>query len=252
MNSPLSSSELTLYGNRFYPVTSGMSFVAGKAEDVVSAFDLWKLDSNKIESRFGRCDGTFESALCALEPLDGTKMLLVQTSNPAWTAVLSNHWQGGQQFHQASIISERLRVDRVDIGVSFPSTNEETGRGRKPSCHFAYSIPVLKTLGDAAHVQVSDQGNHTPKWQYDHSPNYMPFEDVDAYQRRRITDRFTPEMLVDYCRDVGLEIFNEEFYDGPIFMVEQRQRNGSPSGIPGAPRSYHEVQSWFGLERVKE
>ena len=215
-------------------------------------FDSWKLETSNVESRIEALDCSFEEALSGLEPLDGSSALLVQTSNPAWTAVLSNHWQGGQQFHLATRISERMRVDRVDVDLRFLSKNEETGRRNLPSCHFAYSIPVLKTGGDAAHVQVSDQGNHAPKWDYYHSPNYMPFEDVDAYQRRRIADRFTPEMLNEYCKRAGVDVFDEDFYSGPIFEVVQKTQSVAPSRQQGVPTAYAEAQRRVGVEPVKE
>ena len=59
------------------------------------------------------------------------------------------------------------------------------------------------------HIQASDQDG---RWEFDQSGEPLPFEDLEAYQRRRVRDRFTPEMLEAYCAALGLRPFDPDFY----------------------------------------
>ena len=59
------------------------------------------------------------------------------------------------------------------------------------------------------HIQASDQDG---RWEFYQSGEPLPFEDLEAYERRRVRDRFTPEMLDAYCAALGLRPFDPDFY----------------------------------------
>jgi hypothetical protein len=45
------------------------------------------------------------------------------------------------------------------------------------------------------------------------------FEDLSAYESRRVSDRFTPQMLTEYCSALGVDPWSDDFYPGPSALV---------------------------------
>ena len=57
------------------------------------------------------------------------------------------------------------------------------------------------------------------RWRLDLTGTPQDFEDIEAYSRRKVADRFTDEMLIDYAAALGLEPFSDDFYPGPCELV---------------------------------
>ncbi|MEX0725019.1 MAG: hypothetical protein WD065_02035 [Planctomycetaceae bacterium] len=58
-------------------------------------------------------------------------------------------------------------------------------------------------------ISVINEGR---RWRFDQGYEPLPFENLEAYQAKRIRDRFTPEMLIDYLRQLGIEAYSPQFY----------------------------------------
>jgi hypothetical protein len=86
---------------------------------------------------------------------------------------------------------------------------------------------------------VNDNG----RWEWLASGTPQPFEDVAAYQRRRVRDRLTPDMLASYCGALGLRPLDESFYGTAGHLVENTR-------ITGKVRieSLQQSRVWHGLE----
>ncbi len=69
------------------------------------------------------------------------------------------------------------------------------------------------------HVRAVSLVRDGERWRFDAAGTVQDFEDVEAYERRRIADRFTSSMLVDYAAALGLRPFEEEFFPGPCALV---------------------------------
>jgi hypothetical protein len=63
-----------------------------------------------------------------------------------------------------------------------------------------------------------DVGCYEDGWEFTAKGPVLPFEHTERYRARRIRDRFTPEMLQSYCRALGIDVFNADFY-GPEFVL---------------------------------
>ncbi|WP_205649263.1 hypothetical protein, partial [Schaalia canis] len=78
---------------------------------------------------------------------------------------------------------------------------------------------------------------------------YADFEDRGAYESRRVVDRFTPAMLVEYCAALGLRPFDEDFYADECYRIVKVAKGWeSPRPIR---RSFHEEQYRRGFTDVK-
>src|SRR5262249_42389236 len=83
---------------------------------------------------------------------------------------------------------------------------------------------------DAAH----DGGG----WVFETSGDIQPYEKPEMYVARRVRDRFTPDLLEEYCRALGIRLFDEHFY--------------GPKGILIAPRTLPRVYAADGaLQTVR-
>ena len=70
--------------------------------------------------------------------------------------------------------------------------------------------------GRTIHAGYYDDG-----WEFGANGPPLPFEESERYNERRIRDRFTDEMLERYCAQLGIDLFNENFY-GPEFELFTR------------------------------
>jgi hypothetical protein len=52
-------------------------------------------------------------------------------------------------------------------------------------------------------IYAMDDGG---RWEFGESGERFDFEDVDAYRRRRVRDRFTPELLERYLTELGVPV----------------------------------------------
>jgi hypothetical protein len=57
------------------------------------------------------------------------------------------------------------------------------------------------------------------KWKFDMNGEIQSFEDSAKYQKRHVTDRFTPEMLKKYCYALGIRVDSPDFYQSPTVLV---------------------------------
>ena len=64
-------------------------------------------------------------------------------------------------------------------------------------------------LNRIRHLQVS---HDVDGWTFDEGGKLQPFEEAEAYKKRRIQDRFTFEMLERYCKALGIELNQDDFY----------------------------------------
>jgi hypothetical protein len=91
------------------------------------------------------------------------------------------------------------------------------------------------------------------RWEFGATGEVQPFEELEAYQARRVRDRFMSEMLERYCRALGLEVFDPGTYgpeavlfessvvvpaDGLVLTLEQAQEwleitPGMAAALPG-------------------
>jgi hypothetical protein len=66
------------------------------------------------------------------------------------------------------------------------------------------------------------------RWMFNVTGQAQPFEDTAAYQRRRVKDRLTDDMLVDYCQSLGLPLADPDFFCGPCVLVETHEKSPFP------------------------
>jgi hypothetical protein len=157
-----------------------------------------------------------------LEPLTlawRPRELVVATS----VAVYDCGARGGDPETTIGYLSDRLRARGVYV-VSIPSApsagvDPHPWGARQLGIFGPEGRPPLKYIRT---VSVTQDG---AKWRFDANGEVQDFEDTAAYTRRRVTERFTDQMLIDYAKALGLDPFNPDFYPGPSVLVENMEES---------------------------
>lgn len=238
---------MTLYGDKYAPVTSAIGFLRAPLHEVAEALHEWRLEIHGSAQCF-ELPGGLADNIDRLEPLTGgvrPRELLVATRNPEWTAVFDCGVQGGDQTTTVGYLARTVLRQGVVVASVPDAAGGEGHPRRHGALQFELFAPIMTDFLN--YVRTISLVHDGSSWRFDANGTVQDFEDIEAYQRRRIVDRFTLEMLTDYSAALGLEPFAPGFYPGPSVLV------ASPiSPPPGAQvLSIAEAQRWSGITPVE-
>ena len=208
-----------LLDNKLAPLTFNWGFLEADVAAAGAAYQRWQkkiLQSVKVTS----VDLPLADALRQLEPLDtGSQRVLLQSTRSRWTACFDNGLKGGNPSTFVGELSQQMKCRGVTCG-SIPNTLTKSD-ARKPGTWGAVKFTLFapeerEYLNIERSVSVI---NDVRGWTFNSVGKVQDFEQVDRYAARKIADRFTPEMLEDYCRVFGIDLFNEDFYGGKGFII---------------------------------
>jgi hypothetical protein len=211
--------DVTLCGDLFAPVTSAMGFLRAPLGVVVDGLVAWRQRIHG-SADWGPLDGGIRANVAALEPLTGgvaPRELVISTGSAEWTAIFDCGIDGGDPRTTAGYLARTLKVQGVAV-VSIPDVRASGGRSvRYGARQFEMFGPIgADFLNHVRSVSLVRDGE---RWRFDANGTVQDFEDVEAYGRRKVADRFTSSMLVDYAGALGLRPFEEEFFPGPSVLV---------------------------------
>jgi len=200
-----------LLDDRYAPITSEIGFLMADPGTVADAMLAWWEKRLKPPPRAVREDvtgGSLGALLGSLLPLDRViprRNLLLPTDGP-WTAALNNHWQGPDIRSTVGVLSRDLGT----LGVTASAVVDD--RRAEPPGRFGGTTFAVYTasLNPARGIWAINDGG---RWVFEQTGSPLPFEREELYRRRRrIRDRFTPELLEEYCERFGIRLFDERFY----------------------------------------
>ncbi len=207
----------SLFDGRLEPLTYSIGFLSAPPERVVRAArwlyfrwpDAWR--------RVAVLDCGLEEALLQLQPLEGflhPRVLVASTALNGWSAVFNGsiHGLGGRGLSVR--LSRALRVPGYFVAAAPPASDPEHFPGFR-------QFYVLGPQTGRDHVRAVWVGEEEDvgRWHFGTDGEVQPYEDVEAYRRRRHTDRFTERMLVDYAAAVGLRPWKDSFYRPPFHLI---------------------------------
>ena len=209
-------------GGRFVPLTFSIGFIEKPLAFVGDEYLRWSRE-HQSAVEVVPIEGRLPSVLPKLEPLTTLprRTLLLATQSP-WTAYFDNGIEGPDPAPPVVYLIQKLHC-RGLVATCVPHTlTTETGSntGTYGAVQFELFAPERREfLNYERSVGAIYEGG---RWRFDANGSIQPFEDVSRYTARRITDRFTPEMLQRYCEALGVRIFDEDFYRGPGLLVVTR------------------------------
>jgi len=212
-----------LYNNLFAPITSEFGFLECDVETGSNAFYEWK---TRILRPYGQTvemksitKGPMDVILRLLLPLTDMhiRSLFIPTHG-SWTAYFDNGWRGADPSSVISYLAELVGCRGLRV-VWTPHTL----KGRKGQLG-AVVLEVYGRPNPILNIERSITLIHDGyKWDFETGGEPLPFEDTERYKAHRKTDRFTPEMLDAYLKELGIDGFSEDFYfatdDEPAKLV---------------------------------
>lgn len=140
-----------------------------------------------------------------------TRRLLVGTSG-RWTAIFDNSRGGGDPWPPTSQLS------RDDVrGVI--ATHIPQQQSSLPATQFHLLGPEGEP--PLMYVRTIDAGVFdSGRWQFETSGTVQPFEDAGSYTARRIRDRFSRRLLLEYLAALGIDADEPNFYRGAVLVQD--------------------------------
>ena len=157
-----------------------------------------------------------------------------------WTAYFDNSIGGSDPEGPIAYLSRTLSCQGVVIRdvphtIGLPGIRD----GRSGSVQFMLFGPLqTEFINYVRTVAAAYDGN---RWVFVATGTEQAFEESQAYQARRIRDRFTSDMLERYCQALGIDVFNPHAYGPDAVFLE----NGL--AVPEGARimSLAQVQEWL-------
>lgn len=197
-----------------------MGFVDAPIDAVAAALKSWRSDLFGPVQVEHFCQ-ELPQALARLEPLmpEGVSKELLLETESRWAAWVDDGYANASPIPAVSVLTSRLRVRGLVVTSEPESRAKENGRwGARQFQMFGPDqtdfINYVRTVS-----AVNDGG----RWRFDVNGEVQPFEVPENYRRRRVADRFSEEMLVDYCAGLGLRPFDPSFYVGAGVLLTTRR-----------------------------
>jgi hypothetical protein len=232
----------TLLNNVYAPITSAAGFINAELNDVGDALEQWSVSLYGPGVR-EKIDGGLDHLLRRLQPLRmGSRPRIALVGMGEWTAYFDCGLRGTDPVGAMSVLSQRLLCQAVAI-TAIPHTLDPSGvhKGRMGATQFTLFGP-LKThyINYVRTVEDVFDGN---RWVFNASGTEQPFEEPEKYTERRVSDRFTSDMLERYCIALGIDAFNAEGYGTEGIFIERN--------IPMRPdmvtMTLPQAQEWLGI-----
>ncbi|WZH36378.1 MAG: hypothetical protein PIR02_16680 [Microbacterium enclense] len=215
----------SLFEDTFYPATKSMGFIRSSPEPVVHAYGEW-FDRLGHTCRVQVHEAPLRSVMPLLEPLtgDSTRIVVAATRSTEWSAIFDNLATGGDPVSDIAVLTKALRTDGVLVGYSPDERETSDGKlgrlGARVFRYTEYDPDSQRSIAPPTRsIYLARQSGS--KWLFEAKGEPLSFEDLDAYEQRRVKDRFMPEMLERYCRELGIDPFDEDFYPGPCYLIEK-------------------------------
>jgi hypothetical protein len=227
----------TLLNNELAPLTFSWGFLESPLEPVTSALTRWR-ESHSSSVSTQPVFGTLREALVRLQPLSipPTKELILSTKS-SWTAYFDNGVQGGEPTTAVGYLAEALACRGVAVAC-IPQSAEK-GEARVKAVYGAVMFDLFgpeqrEFLNYERSVGIMNDGG---RWVFVNRGTPQPFEKLDNYHARRLRERFSSELLEQYCAAMGIDLFDPEFY-GPIgvivSMLESLSKDAPKLSLPEA------------------
>nr|WP_294814547.1 hypothetical protein [uncultured Sphingomonas sp.] len=212
----------TLFDGKYAPITDTIGFIRCSSARAADFFISWQRpiqDKRGVSVDAINIEGSLETRIRRLIPLTSVerrRYLFVPTRSD-WTAFLDNGHRGTDAFSPLSYMAEKLSCEAVRATYD-PGTRDSSDLAVIWELYGPHLVDFSNTVRA---VFVADDGNGLI---FSESGEVQPYEDVERYSSRLKRDRFTPQMLDHYLRALGIEAFNEDFYqpaDEAAILVEK-------------------------------
>jgi len=210
-----------LLDGEFAPFTHCWGFLEAPLAQVAAMVAEWsRVRSDDV--RQIPFQGTLRDSLRRLGTIQPYREITLRTQSP-WTAFFGGGSQGIEGGN-VGFLCEPLRCR----GVAVTCVPHTMTRSRfKAGLQGTYGMVQFELYGPHGgpagmdYVRLISASVETSRWEFETIGEVQPFEKPEYYAAKRIPDRFTPEVLEEYCAALGLRLFDPDFYGPEGFVIEQ-------------------------------
>lgn len=235
-----------LLDNQYAPTTFSWGFIHAPFPQTTKTFLSW---SDSVFKQFDleydvlHCHGSLPELLEKLFPVSSpSNREILMATHSAWTAYFDNGSNQGDPFSRVGHLCQEMKCRGAAVTCA-PHRHPEEDTGVYGAVQFQLFAPhETHFLNYERGVSVAHDGD---QWVFDATGSVQPFEETLEYDAHRVRDRFTPEMLERYCRALGIDLFNPDFYGPNAVLVI----NKGPFGCEPKRLSHHDALKKLGLDR---
>ena len=202
---------------KYQPVTWYIGVIEASLDAVVDAIQPLYAPPDRLRNIYHET-GNIDEALVGLQPIGlSDKFLLVETKD-GHTALFANAFYSLVEMPTWTI-GKNLNVS-VYFVCNVPNT---ISRDRKFGAYGGRILEFRKPedpYGNEPTYRVSVI-NDAGKWCFERYGEKLAFEDEKAYKSFRKPNRFTVEILENYCREFGIPVYDREWYSNSRTVIER-------------------------------
>jgi hypothetical protein len=209
-----------LLDGEFAPLTYAWGFLESPLQITGDMLYEWTSQNvTRVES--STMKSTLPQALLELQPLTSPprKKLLMQTHSP-WTAYFDNGANGGDPASAVGYLAGLLKCRGLAV-TCVPHTlksERKDAKGTYGAVQFELFAPEPREwLNYERSISAANDGG---RWVFNATGTVQPFEKTTQYEVPRIMDRFTPEMLEEYCSALGINLFAADYYGPDAILIQ--------------------------------
>jgi hypothetical protein len=201
-----------VFGGGLWPLGQKVGFVELELAGAIEAYRAWTGGWKPPRPSFKEVrEALLIDQLARLPPLEMpyTRRLLV-AHGQRWTAIFDNSRGGGDPYPAVAELS-RIAGTRGVLA------------GHTPQEQYPYPSTQFHLFGgEGDYVRTIDCGVFdSGRWSFEAHGTEQPFEEPEAYNSRRVRDRFTRPMLLRYLSALGIEADTMSAY-GPAELIQTR------------------------------
>jgi len=210
--------QMSLIKNEFAPITFRFGFVEASFLSLCVAFEQWHRDIDAkfaVKTEFSNIVAPLETALLSLQPLTTPldRYLLVETKSN-WTAIFANGLRVNDVFSPVSHLPLRLNCRGLEVGYAPDRSKSDRKDLIRVWGHALFALYGPSNTDWLNRIRYLSVSNDVRGWSFSESGDVQQYEELDAYKKRLIQERLTFEMLERYCRALGIDVNQLDFY-GP-------------------------------------
>lgn len=208
----------SLLNNDFAPVTFRFGFIETSFLALCDAFTQWHKNLDEkfgLLYEFNSFVAPLASAFSTLEPLTTPldRYLLVETRSN-WTAIFANGLRVNDVGSPVSYLPSVLKCRGLEVGYAPDLSHTDRKSGIRRRGHTLFALYGPEKTDWLNRIRYLHLWNDAEGWEFSSGGGVQFFEEPEQYKNRQIKERFSPEMLERYCKALGIDLNDEEFY-GP-------------------------------------
>lgn len=208
----------SLLNNDCAPITFRFGFIETSFPVLCDAFTRWR---KTLDKKFGSLTefnsfvAPLASAFSTLEPLTTPldRYLLVETRSN-WTAIFANGLRVNDVVSPVSYLPSVLKCRGLEVGHAPDLSHVNLKNRIRRWGHTLFALYGPNKTDWSNRIRYVHVWNDAEGWEFSSGGEVQLFEEPERYKTRKIRDRFSPDMLERYCKSLGIELSESEFY-GP-------------------------------------